>query len=52
MDISLSNGVSVHVSAWVFLIIASVFVVIIGAMYAMTKDMLNFLEDMEEMKKE
>lgn len=52
MDIILSNGTSMHVSVLVFLIIACVFVLIVGTMYAMTKDMLNFLEFMEEMKEE
>ena len=52
MDITLSSGTSMHVSVLVFLIIACVFALIVGAMYVMTKDMLNFLEYMEEMKKE
>lgn len=50
MDIIITNGATIHISVWVFIIIAAVLIAIVGAAYSITKEMVLFLDTIDNQR--
>lgn len=52
MNIIIGANTTIYISVWVFIIIGIVCVFIFGTTFLMVKDMMNFINEVDELRKE